>query len=660
MPQQLVPYWNALKRWWWLIVVSVLLGGVSAYFYWRNQPPVYQARTAMMVGNSAQSLNPDAQQLGIERTLATFYSEMAKRQPITQAVIQRLGLPMSPDQLGGAIETRVVFDAQILELYVYDVDPQRAAILATAIAEELIRQSPSAVATRGDTQEFIQKQVADLQAKIDEVDAQLRDLRDRMTAMTSASDLTEARSRVSELEGLKLDYTSAYTQYLAILNNQTINSLSIVEPASPPTRPVSTSLATTVMIAVAGCLVLSIGAIVLLELSDNVLRWGDVAPEKGVPVLGIIPALPRKSNPLILRSKPDSAEADAIRSLRTRIFLADSGAMIRKLLITSPAPRDGKSFMVVNLALAAADAGLRVIVVDGDVRAGSIHSYFGCEREPGLTNLLWNRSVDGASHLNLLRRTPVSNLWVLPAGTFTRDPLTLLRSPRLAQLMEELSERADLIIVDSPPVAAGPIATILSHAADGIVMAVSLDRTNRKLYDVARDELLKNAEAPLLGLALNRVSLAKFYPEHGYYAYGFDRPHSSPGLLARLRQVSAGAIGKITRRVAPSPNGHQHGAAQTHWLEDTPAVTPDEEVAPEIVPDVTPSPSASSSVSSTSEIMTTAEAAIQLEVPEETIEEWCRTGQLPAVRIGKRWLVTGLAMGESTEAEADGDAALAE
>jgi len=646
MPQQLVPYWNALKRWWWLIIISALLGGVSATYYWRQQPPVYQARTALMVGNSAQSLNPNLQQLGIERTLATFYSEMAKRRPITQAVIQKLGLLMQPDDLAAAIETRVVFDAQIIEIYVYDGNNQRAAAIATAIAEELIRQSPGSVATLGNTREFIEAQIADLEKKIKDVDTQLIELRDRMTSMTSASDLTEARAKAAGLESLKLDYTSAYTQYLGILNNQSTNSLSIVEPASVPDKSISTGLTTTLLIAIAGCIALSIGAIVVLEYSDNVLRWSDLTLEKSVSVLGTIPQMPRRSDPLILRGKPDSPEADALRSLRTRIFLVDSGAMIKRLLITSPAPRDGKSFATVNLALAAADAGLRVIIVDGDVRAGSIHQYFGCEREPGLTNLLWNRSAleQQIGQLSLLRRTSISNIHVLPAGTYTRDPLALLKSSRLQQLMDELSERADLIIIDSPPVIAGPIATVLSGVADGIVMVASVNRTRRKLYETARDELVKHAEAPLLGLALNHVSLARSGPEHGYYTYTYGHKKRL-SLFARLRALPAATVGQIAFRLGLSRNGGPPGAAHEQWLEDTAPVHEAEPADQPTTPATAPAENAAlplAGVSSDSEIMTVIEAAAQLDVPEDVIEEWCRTGQLPAVRIGRRWLVTGL------------------
>ena len=645
MPQQLLPYLNALKRWWWLVGVSVILACASAYLYWRSQPAIYQARTALMVGSSAQSLNPNPQQLGIERTLATFYGEMAKRQPITQAVVQRLGLLRSPEQLSEAIETRVVFAAQILEIYVYDTDPDRAVTLATAIAEELIRQSPAA-AGQGDTREFVQNQLADLQQKIDDVDAQLVDLRDRMLTLTSASDLKEARATTQELEALRQNYSATYAQYLTALSNQSVNSLSIVELASTSGQPVSIGLMTTLLIAAAGGLALSIGAIALLEYTDNVLRWKDVVVENGLPILGVLPALPRRRDPLIIKSQPQSAEADAVRSLRTRIFLADSGAMIKRLLITSAAPRDGKSFATANLALAAAAAGLRVIIVDGDVRAGSIHQYFGCEREPGFTNLLWNLEAAGNNHLSLLRRTSIPNLQILPAGTYARDPLMLLRSARLTQLMEELSDRADLIFIDSPPMAAGPIASILSRAADAILLVASIDRTNRKLFNHARDELMKDPEAPLLGIALNRVSFGQLGAEYGSYygyRYSYGQPAPPNGLLARLRRLPAGAFGRVARLLRLSPDGKRPRAASLQWLEDTPGDQLPEALAPQLQSVAVQAQAEGANARRDAPLLTVAEAAQELEVPEETIEEWCRTGQLPAVRIGRRWLVTGLA-----------------
>lgn len=640
MPQQLVPFWNAFKRWWWLLAISAALAGFSAYYFSSRQPETYQATVTLRVGAGIE--RPDLNTLQYGGSIARSYEKYVRLRPITQAVVDRLGLPLTPEQLGGQIQTNVIDQAQILEITVFAGSSDVAVDLANAVGQELIRQ------TTPDTDKavdytFIQNELDTARVQIDEVDNQIRQLRDQMVGMTSAADLAEAQNRLSELEKTKQDFRNYFIQLADLISSRTTSALSIIVPAIPNLSPLGPNPTRDAIFGVVGGLVLAVGAVLLLEFSDNALRWSDVTLENSLPVLGIIPALPRKRSPLIIRSQPNSAEADAVRSLRTRIFLADAGAMIKRLLVTSPSPRDGKSFATVNLALAAADAGLRVIIVDGDIRAGTIHDYFGLEREPGLTNMLWNRSLD-AQALSLIHRTSVDNLRVLTAGTYARDPLMLLRSPRLMELMEELSERADLIVVDSPPVTAGPITALLSTAADGILMVASIDRTNRKLFEVSRDDLLKNAESPLLGLALNRVALSKLSPELGVFGYGYhygavQKPQT---FAARLRAFPRSIVGKVLRRTAPSVNGQGTIDGAERWLEETPGELPAEDIAPRAARASTPAQAATTPARKDSDIMTVAEAAIQLDVQEEIIEEWCRTGQLPSVRIGKRWLVTGL------------------
>lgn len=649
MPQQLLPYWNALKRWWWLPVVSLIVAGASAYFYWRSQPPVYQARIALIVGNSAQSINPDAQQLGIERTLATFYGEMTRRQPITQAVIQRLGLKMEPEQLGESIETRVVYDAQILEIYVFNLDPQLAATLATEIANELIKQSPGARAQQGDSVEFVQGRLNDLQKQIALVDAQIVDLNGRMAEMTSASELSEAKSTLKELESLKQDYTATYAQLLSSLNRRDINSLSIIEPAAVPTRPVSIGLSTTLLIALAGGLALSIAAIVVLEYADDVLHWGDTPFALSLPVLGVVPVWRDRDHPLILSSHPHSAEADAIRSLRARINLGDDVDRVRKVAVTSPAPRDGKSFTAVNLAVAAAASGLRTILIDGDLRLGTLHTYFNTESAPGLSDLLRYGGRNQTSSESVIQATPIENLYLIPIGRPVLDPASLLSAMKLEALMNALLPAADLIVVDTPPVGVGPDASVLAAAADAVVIVASVDRTRRRMAIKAITVLER---FNLIGLIFNRVSLKTARGDyHQYYSQTastvslpmrvkarlsdlFRRQGTSPRLAARL--TAASATDDSILPALPSDNGHEPQAATGNLANMADRLWTAIEAADQ----------------DDTVILTTAEAAERLETTEETVRGWCVAGRLPAVRIGKQWLVTGLTL-KDVQAEPD-------
>jgi len=639
MPQQLVPYWNALKRWWWLIVICIGLAGVSAYAYWKAQPPVYQARIALSVGSSARSVNPNPTQLGIERSLATFYGEMVKRQPITQPVIERLGLNLSPEALGASIETRVIIEAQILEIYVYNRDPDQAGVIATGLAEELIRQSP-ATAANSDNQQFVQQQVADLQRRIADIDAQLVDLHNRMATMTSASDLAEAQASARELETLRQSYSMTYAQYLSVLNSQTVNQLSIIERANVPNTPVSTGLVTTLIIAMAGGLALSLGAIILLEYADDVMRWTDASFVLSLPVLGAVPRWTDREHPLILASHPRSAEADTVRSLRARINLGDAGSGLRKIAVTSPSPHDGKTFAALNLAVAAAAAGLRTVLVDGDMRLGNLHVLLDCVPEPGLSDLLRYIGRAHAASENVIKTTAVDNLYLVPVGRPVLDPASLLSVTKLDALANVLLAEADLVIIDTPPVGVGPDAALLAAASDAVILVVAADHTRRRAAIKAITELERYN---LLGLVFNRVRLSN---ARGHYNRYYSPPVPGASWMSRVKRLPS----SIRERF--------HRAPQRAPVETIASPRPDENAAlpagngRETV--------AASSAASSSEtvglqtmtqrlweaveladrdntiILTTAEAAERLDTTEEIVRGWCAAGRLPAVRIGKQ------------------------
>jgi capsular exopolysaccharide synthesis family protein len=653
MPQQIVPIWHALKRWWWLMVASAVLAGVSAYVYWQNQPPVFQAHIALMIGNSAQSVNPDPQQIGIERTLANFYSEMAKRRPITQAVIQRLGLQMPPEKLAASIETRVVADAQILEIHVFDLDPRQAALLATGVAEELIRQSPSTNVMQGDTLKFIQLQIADLEQKITKIDSDLTTLHDRMAGMTSASDLSEAQATAKELETLKQTYSTIHAQYLAGLNNQTVNSLSIIEPASVPSQPVSIGLAATVLIAVAGGLMLSIGAIVVLEYADDVMRWSDATTILNLPVLGAVPKWGDAAHPMILPTEPQSPEADALRSLRAQIGVGDGDSPIRKMVVTSPSPRDGKSFTAINLAVAAAAAGLRTILIDGDLRLGSLHRFLECPSEPGLSDLLRRAARSSSSSENVLQATSIDNLRFVPIGRPVLDPASLLSKAKLEALTDALLVDADVVIVDTPPVGIGPDATLMAAACDAVVLVVNANRTRRGMTVKAISTLERYN---LIGLIFNRLSMSRV---SGQYYHYYSQTAQRRTLLGRIKSLPS----KVLRRPRPKPGPPALPAP----AEASPASSPQPadsdqlhgdngQAQPALETDRINRQEAADRMWTAVEaadrddsiILTTAEAAERLKTTEEIVRGWCAAGRLPAVRIGKQWLVTGLTLQEGS------------
>jgi len=188
--------------------------------------------------------------------------------------------------------------------------------------------------------------------------------------------------------------------------------------------------------------------------------------------------------------------------------------------VTSPAPEDGKSAVTANLAIAMAGAGLRVLVVDADLRSPRQATLFGVNRDQGLTDALWQGDTDCYS-----RSIEVEGVRVLASGKLPLDPVGVISSPRMKKLLDNLAQQADLVIVDSPPVLAVADTTILAAGADGVLLVVRAGRTGRQPARRAV-EALRQARTPVLGVVLNG---AADQSERYYRYYGASEEEKVAG-----------------------------------------------------------------------------------------------------------------------------------
>ena len=217
---------------------------------------------------------------------------------------------------------------------------------------------------------------------------------------------------------------------------------------------------------------------------------------------------------VVIYHEPKCTVAEEYRILRTALRNLGGENPIKTLVMTSAVRGEGKSTTSANLAVALADSGQKVLLIDCDLRRGTVHQLFHVNQAPGLTHLLSNSvGIDSA-----LVETPVKNLSVLPCGTKPMKPSELLGSPRMEQLMQKFREAFNVIVVDAPPVLNLPDASILSNYADGCIFVIQAERTQREEVTRARSTLLQS-HAPLLGLVLTNVQY--YIPKYLYdYYYG--------------------------------------------------------------------------------------------------------------------------------------------
>ncbi len=209
----------------------------------------------------------------------------------------------------------------------------------------------------------------------------------------------------------------------------------------------------------------------------------------------------RSLDKLVTIAQPRSAASEAYRTLRTSIEFASLDTPVRTLLVTSAGPDEGKSSTLANLAVVSAQGGERVVAVDCDLRRPTLHTIFGLSNTEGLTSAL----VSGGD-LNAppLRSTGVDGLSVLTSGPIPPNPLGLLSSRRLEELLASLAESADFMLVDAPPLIAVADAAVLASKVDAVLLVVQAGRARREYVERAKATLEK-ANGRLIGAALTNV-----------------------------------------------------------------------------------------------------------------------------------------------------------
>ena len=316
-----------------------------------------------------------------------------------------------------------------------------------------------------------------------------------------------------------------------------LTNVSLAERAEVPIMFVSPNRQRALVLGGILGLMLGIGLAYFLEhLDDTVKTPEEVETNLGMASLGYVPDIPAASGGV--NGFPEratyslthrlSSAAEAFRAIRTNVYFSGERGQMKTIHVTSPSPGDGKSVLAANLAVILACDGKRVLLVDADLRRPTIHTAFGMDKEPGLTNIL----VEGKPLEELVRTPPedengrLDNLHILCAGSTSPNPAELLGGEAMAKFMRDTREKYDAVIYDSCPVLFVADNAPLCTRSDGTILVFRSGKTHRAVAGRARRQI-EQVKGKFIGAVVNEVrpKTLKGY-RYGYYYHDYSRYYS--------------------------------------------------------------------------------------------------------------------------------------
>ena len=539
-------YLSIARRQRWVIIEAVVVVALLAAIFAASRPPSYRATAKVLLrADDLNEADTNAYYYDADRYVA-IQSDIVKSRAVLDTAAEDLGRD------GGARLARKVSVTQkaatdILEISATDRRPEAARDIANGVANAYIaNRTEDALGNLEQVAAQLDEQLTELQRQIGDYDAQLSQ-RAAEAAFTGGAVRNDVLEAAREAASLQYQTVFSRQQELQVDIGLKRTGATLLAEAGTPRVPTGSGPVKSGVIGGVVGLLLGLGIALLREqLDDRAKSRAELERVTSLPVLAELPVDPpsAKRKHLATRDAPLSPLAEATRSLRTSLHFLAVDEPLRRLVVTSASPGEGKSVVAANVAVAYAQAGFRTALVSADMRRPGVERLFDVPAHArGLSDLIADAAGRssagdrdrpgngngrafpplGAQGLDVLLTTGEPNLLLLPAGSVPPNASELLASRHATDVLDALGDEVDVVILDSPPTLPVTDAAVLAAKSDGVVLVAVPGETMRGAVTRAR-ETLQAPQVRLLGLVLNKSREAG----RSTYSYGTEPRASEP------------------------------------------------------------------------------------------------------------------------------------
>jgi capsular exopolysaccharide synthesis family protein len=450
------------RRWYGLL--GFVLCVALALAYTATRTPRYQATATLFVGDrqlNLQDINRGIAVTNLSERLLKSYAEIVTSRTIAERAVVDNALPLSAQSVQRELTVQPLVDTQILKVTFLSKDPALAERVANAVASAFV--------------------------------AEIQDIAvpPTVTPPVGATPLPTPATQAPPPAAV---------------------TVSIIDPAVRPKDPVSPNHQRDLALGILLGMMVGIAMEFTVDYLDVSIKTREDTERLGLPVVGLIPKLDTGGADVYVERDPRDIGRESFRKLRTSIGFLSVEKPLRTILVTSPIAGEGKTTVAVNLAVAYAQAGSKTVIVEADLRRPSLHRLFGTSGTDGLTTAI----IGEAQLARSVRAADIPNLHCLVAGAIPPNPVELLQSEHMDNVLEMLRHQFEVIVVDAPPILPVADSLALAPKCDGVLVVARSGSTPRERLTEAVNQIEKSG-ARFLGVAVNCVRRTDSPYEYEYY-----------------------------------------------------------------------------------------------------------------------------------------------